>query len=185
MKARILVVLRKLLIFWGALSIAAVLGFGALIGYQLYVGSKGRMNLASIRDVSFVLNWCGLGADRIDAVVNSYVSAQSFNGDHLDAYAIKIARLELAELSATDNSGTLRWYRGDELPPVVSDAVEFAGAWGSSEEIAWFPKESELRSADFYVYPVSIYTHGVRPTAAQLVFARPSDKMVFYFGSKT
>jgi hypothetical protein len=185
MKTRILAVLRKLLIFWGAISLLAVLGFGALIGYQLYAGSKGRANLASVRDVSFVLNWCGLGSDRIDTVVNSYVSAQSFNGDHLDAYAIKVARLELAELSVTDNGGVARWYRGDKLPPVVNDAVEFVGAWGSSDEITWFPKESELRSANIYVYPVSIYTYGVRPTAAQLVFVRPSDKMVFYFGSKT
>jgi hypothetical protein len=185
LKARSFVFFRKLLMVWGAFSLVAALGFGAIFGYQLHAGSKGRTNLASARDVGFVLNWCGLDTDRIEAVVNSYVSARSFTGDHLDAYAIKVARLELAELSVTDNGGAARWYRGDKLPPVVSDAFDFVGSWGSSDEIAWFPKKSELKSENVYVYPVSIYTHGVRPTAAQLVFVRPSDKMVFYFSGKT
>jgi hypothetical protein len=184
LKARSFVFFRKLLMVWGALSLVAALGFGAIFGYQLHADSKGRTNLVSVRDVGFVLNHCGLGTDRIEAVVNSYVSARSFTGDHLDAYAIKVARLELTELSVTENGGAARWYRGDKLPPVVSDAVEFVSAWDSTDEIAWFPKKSELRSADIYVYPVSIYTHGIRPTAAQLVFVRPTDKMVFYFGSK-
>jgi hypothetical protein len=101
----------------------------------------------------------------------------------LDAYAIRISRIELAELVSTANDLGQGWYRGDHLPTVLGDAVEFAGSW--LHELPWFPSETELRSADFYVYPWSIDYHGLRPSAVELVFVRPSDKMVFFIGCKS
>jgi hypothetical protein len=132
--------------------------------------------------VRFVLNWCGLGDQRGERVTRSHVSARSFTGDYLDAYAIAVTHIDTAELtSASDNDR--RWYRGDQLPQPLSDAVDFVGA--SRSEIPWFPTEGELRSSQFYVYAWEILLHGTRPTAAQLIFVRPSDKMVFYVGCKT
>jgi len=68
---------------------------------------------------------------------------------------------------------------------VVNDAVDFLVGWLGQKEISWFPKEAELRSTEFYVYPWSIYVYGVRPTSIELIFIRPSDKTVFYFSGKT
>ena len=78
-----------------------------------------------------------------------------------------------------------RWYRGDEVSGVLDDAVDFLAGWLNSGEITWFPSEEELRSDGYFVYPWSIYCHGVRPTAAQLIFVWPTEKMIFYFSGKT
>ena len=116
-------------------------------------------------------------------MVHSHVSARSFTGDYLDAFAIKITDVTLEELTRTTGSTSDRWYRGDQLPKIVDDALGFAGGWHDS--IPWFPKEAELRSGDVFVYPWSIHYLCLRPTATELIFVRPKDKMVFFFGGKT
>jgi len=150
---------------------------------QSQVGNRTKADQASPHDVRFVLNWCGLGDSRTESVVHSYVSSRSFTGDHLDAYAIKISSVTVEELTASTDEVRGRWYRGDQLPKVLDDAVSFIGGW--LHEIPWFPSEDELRSGDIYIYSWSIYCHGVRPSAAEIIFVRPKDKMVFFFGGKT
>lgn len=181
MNKNLLAALRKFLLLWGALSLIAVLGLGIFIANQLYADSQHHTDTATVQDVRFVLNACGLDANRIERVMHSEVSARTFTGDYLDAYAIKLTRLEIAELMSRNNAPSRPWNRGDRLPSIVSDAIDFAGTSG----ISWFPQVSELKSESIYVYPVSILTHGIQPTAAELIFVRPADRMVFYFGSKT
>ncbi len=183
MQTRVLSVLRQILLIWGGLSLLGVIGIVGFVAFQVSLGNRNKIDSASVNDVRFVLNWCELGEHRIDKVLHSYVSSRSFTGDHLDAFAIKISKLEINELISTPSDERRRWYRGDQLPAVLNDAVTFVGPWQS--EIPWFPKEAELRSAEFYVYPFSTYFHGLTPTAVELIFVRPSDKMVFYFGAKT
>jgi len=178
-------ILRWILLVWGALSLVGVVAIAAFVGFRLGPGNHDKSGTASRDDVRFVLNWCELGDQRIEKVLHSHVSSRSLTGDHLDAYAIKISRVDLAELTSRTDDFAGRWYRGDQLPKVLDEAVEFAGGWLRSDEIPWFPSEAELRSAEFYVYPWSIYCHGVRPTAAELIFIRPADRTVFYFGGKT
>jgi hypothetical protein len=169
------------LVVWGGLCFIGALAVAGFAIYRFSVGNRDEVDLASSRDVRFVLNWCELGDKRIEKVLHSYVSSRSLTGDHLDAYAIKITHVAVEELAASKD----RCYRGDELPKIVDDAVAFVGSWLGSDKIPWFPKEKELRSHEFYVYPWSIYCHGVRPTAVELIFIRPSDKMVFFFSGKT
>jgi hypothetical protein len=149
MKARALI--SRLLAIWGAFTLLFTV---AAIGYVIYtfgVGNRTRIDSATIRDVQYVLNWCGLGADRIQAVTRSYVSSRNFNGDHLDAYAIKVSRLELSELTQPKESATGSWYRGDSIPSLVDEAYKFMG--GRLYEVGWFPTEAELRTSNYYVYP--------------------------------
>jgi len=160
-----------------------VIGIAGFLAFQLSLGNRDKIDSASVNDVRFVLNWCELGEHRIESVLRSHVSSRSFTGDHLDAYAIKVSRLDITALRSTPGDVRTRWYRGDQLRAVLNDAVTFVGAW--HDRISWFPKEAELRSAEVYVYPFSIYVHGLTPTAVELIFVRPSDKMVFYFGAKT
>jgi len=161
------------------------IGIGGFFAYQLGPGIINKIGPASKKDVRFVLNWCDLGDERIEKVIYSYVSSRSYTGDHLDAYAIQISHVSIAELKAKKEDFHKRWYRGDEISGVLDDAVDFLTEWLNSSEIPWFPSEEELRSDGYFVYPWSIYYHGVRPTAAQLIFVRPSDKMIFYFSGKT
>jgi|SRR5436309_119152 len=183
MHPHVLTILRRLLLIWGGLSLLGVIGIAGFLAFQLSLGNRDKIDSASVNDVRFVLNWCELGEHRIESVLRSHVSSRSFTGDHLDAYAIKVSRLDITELRSTPGDVRTRWYRGDQLPAVLNDAVTFVGAW--HDRISWFPKEAELRSAEVYVYPFSIYVHGLTPTAVELIFVRPSDKMVFYFGAKT
>ncbi len=181
MRTHIWKVIRAVIFGWGVVSLLGAIGVGALLFYQLGPGNRDKDDSASVRDVRFVLNWCGLGDQRIEKVLHSHVSGRSFTGDYLDAYAIKISRVDISELAAPADDA--RWYRGDSLPKVVDDAVSFVS--GSLHELPWFPSPVELRSSQFYVYPWSIYCHGTRATAAELIFVRPADNMVFYIGSKT
>ena len=157
----------------------------SLAAYQLLVNDRNRADSASPKDVRYVLNWCGLGEQRTEKVVHSYVSSRSFTGDYLDAYAIKISHVEVSELTQQSNHFGRRWYRCDQLPPVLNDALTFVAGWFHGDEIPWFPDQAQLRSSEFYVYPWTIFYHGLHPTAAELIFIRPSDNMIFFIGSKT
>jgi hypothetical protein len=173
--------LTRSLAVWGGLSLLAVIGLIAFLAYSFFgPGNRLEVDQATVRDVRFVLNWCGLGENRIENVVHSYVSPRSGPGgsDYLDAYAIKISHVDIQEL--TESRG---WYRADKLPAVLDAAVTFMGGW--LHEVTWYPPEKELRTPAFYVYPWSIYTHGIDPSAAELIFVRPADNMVFYFSGNT
>jgi hypothetical protein len=183
MKARIWRIVRAVIFAWGVVSLLAAIALAALLCYQFGPGNRNKDDSASVRDVSFVLNWCGLGDQRIEKVLHSHVSGRSFTGDYLDAYAIKISHVDAADLPLTSDERHRQWYRGDQLPQVLDDALDFVG--GALYELPWFPRQEELRTADFYIYPWLIQLHGTRPNAVELIFVRPADQMVFYFGCKT
>lgn len=171
-------------VLWGGLSLLGAAIIAGVAVYAFGFGGRTKDDMASVHDVRFVLNWCGLGDQRIEKVVHSHVSPRSFNGDYLEAYAIKVSHLELTELTVTSDHLHIGWYRGDQLPKILGDAVTLVGGWLHGHEIPWFPTEAELRSMDIYVYPWSINCHGIEPTAEQIIFVRPSDRMVFYLGCK-
>ncbi|HIP37931.1 MAG TPA: hypothetical protein EYG88_00790 [Desulfocapsa sulfexigens] len=75
------------------MACAVVLGIA--IAYQFGPG-KVSTRTASKYDIRFVLNWCGLGEERAEEVLNSYISASSFGGDHIDAHAIRVSHVELS-----------------------------------------------------------------------------------------
>ena len=182
LKGKILKICRLLLTIWGGISLLGVI---IIVGYLFFSMTLGNTNVedkATKSDVRFVLNWCGLGDQRIDQVLKSYTSARSFTGDHLDAYAIKITSVTLDELTNKDKFSSGQWYAMDSLPPILDEAVSFVSRW--EEEIPWFPTESSLRTADFFVYPWSINCHGVRPNSAQLIFINYKDKTVYYISVK-
>lgn len=170
---------RQILTIWGWISLIGVLLLVGYLGYSITFGNTDSEDSASKSDVRFVLNWSELGDERIEKVIKSYESARSFTGDHLDAYAIKITDVSISELS---NTRTGTWHQVDSLPEILDDAVSLIGGW--QYEIPWFPSEEKLRNDGFYVYPWSIYCHGVKPRSAQLIFLKPDEKMVYYISVK-
>jgi hypothetical protein len=169
----------QILLIWGGVSLISVLLLIGYLGYSITLGNTNSENSASKSDVRFVLNWSELGDERIEKVIKSYESARWFTGDHLDAYAIKITDISISELSSTQ---TGKWYQVDSLPEILDDAVSLIGEW--QYEIPWFPSEEKLRNDEFYVYPWSIYCHGVKPSSVQLIFLKPDEKMVYYISVK-
>jgi hypothetical protein len=170
--------LRWGLMIWGGVSL---LGVAAFLYFSVGAGNRDHAEDAKIKDVRFVLNWSGLSPDRIERIVHSYRSARSLQGDHLEAYAIKVSRVEAAELLAANQGTDVNWYRGDQLSAVADLAVKFAGSW---HELSWFPSEAELRSTRVFVHPWSVTFHGASADAAEIIFVRPDDNMVFFFGGK-
>jgi len=139
-----------------------------------------KSNFAKKTDVDFVLNWIGLGANRIKHVLNSTKSARSLTGDHLDAYEIEISHVSETELQDPHS-----WSRGDKINSIYKDAIDFVTMWIESDKISWFPKYDELTSNKFYVYSWSIEYHGKYPTSAKMIFIIPSKKLVYYISVKT
>lgn len=176
--------IRRILIvaLWGFASIGAisVTGVAALWYVTLGPGNSPEKDNAEPNDVAFVLNWAGLAPGRIESVVNSYESSRSLMGDHLDAYEIKVTHLSSLDLSE-DDDGERRWYRGDRLPSVVGDAVEFTAPL---REASWFPSTVELKREDTWVLPWQITLYGMRIQQAQLIIAQPSKKRVLFVSHK-
>src|SRR5574343_563099 len=183
-KERILKIGRIALTIWGAISLIGVLIIAFLFFYPSGLGTREEtiLDKATKEDVRFVLNWCELGDERIEKVIKSSVSPRSFTGDYLDAYSIKISHVDISELKMTEDMRPGHWYRGDSLPKILDDAISFIGGW--QHETPWFPTEKSIRTSDYYIYPWSIYCHGVTPSAAEIIIVKPSEKMVYYMGVK-
>jgi hypothetical protein len=131
-----------------------------------------KIDTATDRDVQYVLDECGLGHSRIEKVVHSYISPRSMTGDHLDAFAIKVAGIDESELS--DGS---KWFRCDQLQGVAKSAVAFSPGW--VRDVSWFP--TDLTSPDFYVRVLKFEDISM----IELVFVRPSDGMVYFFSGQS
>lgn len=187
MNSKLRSILKWFFLIWGVLSfVLLVLATGLFLFRLSNIGgvSAPKVGLATAEDVRFVLNWCRLGDARTEKVVNSYVSPRSFTGDHVDAYAIKVRNLTLTDLSVAESSSDGGWVRCDQLDPISREAVRLATGMSSSE-VPWFPNAQELESPRYYLWIWSISIHGRSPIAAQLIFARPDDSMIFYSSVKT
>jgi hypothetical protein len=182
LKEKIFKITRQLLTIWGGISLVGVILIGSYLLYSMTLGNTNIKNKATKSDVKFVLNWCGLGDERIEKVDKSFTSARSFTGDHLDAYSIKISHVTIDELEK-GNNGMGQWYRCDNLPKILDDAVTFIAGW--EHETPWFPTEEKLRTKDFYVYPWSIYCTGIFPTGTELIFINPKEKTIYYISAKS
>lgn len=181
MNPRFLNFIRRVLLVWGGASLVAVVGFAAFI--LVSAGHCDRDDVATDKEVRFVLNRGALGNGRFERVMHSHVSGRSGpGGDHLDAYAIRISHVDVEELLPKAADAAQRWYRGDQLPPVLKDAVGMIA--GSQHEVPWFPSVPEIESSAFYVSSWEVRYLGVVPSAVTLTLVRPSDRMVFYFEEK-
>ena len=181
-------IFKWMLLIWGAVSLLWVIVTMAMFVYSMRTfgstGSRAKKDKATAYDVRFILNGCNIGDAKTEKVVHSYVSERSFTGDHVDAYAIKIKPVALSQLEAPPSAFGEGWVRGDTANPVIRDAVKMATDFTNSDDLRWFPAETELLSARYYIWVNTIYLHGSRATAADLIFIRLEDDMVFFAGVK-
>jgi hypothetical protein len=155
------------------------------VSYYFYLVRFERalaQNLAASNEVAFVFNWGNLGQEKIEKVLNSYRSDRSdrsMSGDHLDAYEILAKEIPLQLLSKENG-----WTQGSKLSNIQIDAIELISSFAVLDDLAWFPKESELKSENVFIYTWSVQYHGDRATSAQVIFAVPSHKKVYYSSVK-
>ena len=181
-------IFKGFLLIWGAITFVAFLFFiGWFLNFstsgKIFVDNTGlpKINPVHKDDVRFVLNWCRLGADRIEEVVHSYISARSFTGDHLDGHAIRVTHLDTSELAYEESNrvdGSGCWHRGDALSDVAQEAVDFVAMWLPSQEIPWFPTIEEIRSPKMYVFVVKAQG------TYKVIFANPATRMIYYFSAR-
>ncbi len=183
---KILKVTRWLLMVWGGISLVGGLFLVGLIAYQFGPGNRAKFDRASVHDVRFVLNHCGLGEKRTERVIHSYQSVRSFTGDHLDAYQIKVSNLSIEELCPPKGDFSHRgWYRGDQLPKIPDEALKFIIEFCNDRKAPWFPTEKEIRTNKCFVQVSRVLYYGNRVSMAQVIIARPEDSMIFYISVKT
>ena len=152
----------------------------AFFAYQFYFGNKAEINNTTTNDVRFVLNWPGLGEERIQSVLNSYESARSLTGDHLDAYEIQTSSISIEELQDINY-----WTRGDKLNGILKEGVDLVNMFIHSDMIPWFPDKKTVNSNQIYIYSWSILFHNKRATSAKIIFVKPSENMVYYASIKS
>ncbi len=63
---------KSIILIWGGISLLGVFIFAGSVAYQVYFRNKS--DVATSRDVRFVLNWCRLGDERIEKILDSYES---------------------------------------------------------------------------------------------------------------
>jgi hypothetical protein len=156
----------------GAISLLAIVVVLGGAWYYFTIGVKPRDGRATEDDVRFVLNWPGLGDQRIEAIVQSHESIAHPTGDHFTAYAIRVTTLAESELVSNP-----RWVRGDRADTLMKEAIRFVT--DARNDAQWLPTAEELLTDKYYVWRWRVeVTEGV--SAASLIFARPSDRMIFY-----
>ncbi|MDR0534795.1 MAG: hypothetical protein LBG65_00300 [Puniceicoccales bacterium] len=178
-------ILKWALLIWGAISLIGILILLCSTAYYGFgPGNSDKIGKASEKDVRFVLNWCRLGDARIEKVLHSHESARSFTGDHLDAYAIKVKNLTISDLKNPESDFDGGWIRCDKLDPIISGAVKLVSGFAKSDQLDWFPQESDLLSDRYYIWIWSIGLQGRRPGSAKIIFAHPESGVLYYSSVK-
>ena len=170
--------IRNVFAIIGVFSSVFFLFIAIFITYSLTIGNREKVNFASKNDVRFVLNWCELGDSKIDDVLKSYVSENGFSSDHHEAYLIKIKNFNISELQ---NTQTGKWYRGDQLPEILKEALKFGTMF--NEETPWFLEEKDIFNKDCFVYPWYIGTNGLKPSSVQIIIIKPKLKLIYYISA--
>ncbi|MBL9159415.1 MAG: hypothetical protein JNJ70_18165 [Verrucomicrobiales bacterium] len=181
-------IFKGFLLVWGAVTFIAFVVIGGNILYRTGTDYQPTNKPASKDDVKFVLHFCNLADDKIDArieeVVHSYASPRSSTGNHLVGHAIRVSQLDASELVLNEVRGFGQWYRGDALDGVAKPAIDFVESCLGSSEMPWFPTINDIRSPNMLVYVWRFENSAGRPFAAQVVLASPSDKMIYYIDVK-
>ncbi len=176
-----MLLIKKLLTLWGAISGLLVFTLWVYFSYQSNSHNTAKVNTASSKDITYILNWARLGNDRVKSVVHSYESSRSLTGDHLDIYEIQTTGISEDELQNTEF-----WSRGDQLDTVLTKGVSLVNSFISSNtDYSWFPNKEQLMSKLMYIYSWSISFHSKQATSAQIIFVNPVTNKVYYASVKT
>ena len=169
----------------GFIFIVGVIGLLLFVYYLLGDESEDRIDGAPKHSIDFALNASGLGKERLAKVVRSFESGRKFIGDGYNVYEIKLIHVSVEELLA-DSCGERqsRFFRGDQLPDSLVDAIAFSRLYLNNCDYAVFPDSGELRSKDLYGYAISLTYSDDRVYKAELIFVRPSDSMLYFFSGK-
>jgi hypothetical protein len=182
-KGKTLKFLKTFFAVWGVISFLVVLIISGSIIWMAGPGNREKVDKVTKKDVGYILNWSGLGADRITDVIHSYKSSRSMTGDHFDAYAIKIVPIPETELNNTYDQFQ-RWYRGDQLPRLLVDAIEFSFNFPEIKSLKWLPSKDEIKSKRYCIQVWGAYYSGDGISETRLIIYCPEESVIYFVSAK-
>ena len=160
---------------FGALSLAAIVAALCYLAYAVAFNVD-RENVATKRGVEFVLNWGGLKASQEYKVLNSFESARSLTGDHLDYYCIQIS-----DFSPSGNERE-NWQLVSNMGSPAKEAAINAQQNGNA--LRCFGHDiSSSGKALAYIWSVTLHSRQV--TSYDMIFFDPQTKRLLYVSEKT
>jgi len=182
-KGKTLDFLKTFFAVWGVISFLGVLIISGAIIWMAGPGNREKVDKVKKRDVGYILNWSGLGADRIIDVIHSYKSTRSMTGDHFDAYAIKIVPIPEAELNNTTGQFQ-RWYRGDQLPRLLLDVIEFSFNFPETKSLKWLPLKNEIISKKYFIQVWGASYSGDGVSETRVIIFCPEESVIYFVSAK-
>ncbi len=171
MKKILAIVLRTLMICVALFVIFTIILIGTVY-YQVTDRTVGNDD----QHVRFVLDWFGLDDDYEVKIEHSYKSAGSWSGDWTKSFAIKLGKIEESEIIKMD--GVIR---GDKVTQLIRDEMEMVLRFVNHGKMTWFPKNEQILSSGFYIFPVSMVLNDRFGGTKHIMLIRPVDKMVYYY----
>ncbi|MGB5277390.1 MAG: hypothetical protein WBO73_16855 [Gammaproteobacteria bacterium] len=176
---KVSMIIKRGLMIWGVISLVGIIAFYVSVAYQ--IGTRNARTVeAEDQDVRYIVDWFGLNPGQQVDIEHSYNPTGSWAGDYMKAFAIRMAHIDSEAVLHNDGVS-----RGDELTPILRNAVEFAIGFTGEDPLSWFPAREQILSSAFYVYPVRMNIVGMYPDSVQMMFIRPDDNRVFFIAVKT
>ena len=168
---------KSILAVWGVTSAIAVISAYPLLERYLVHVFTPKFDEALDKDFQYVLDECGLDANVIHAVLNSYESRNMSARDQFRVYKLNTSEISDDELHDQDS-----WTRGDRLEGVKKDGVLFFSAFRVHKPNipTWIPSEEILVSENTYVYSWMVSYHNDHVTNANLIFVVPEENVVYF-----
>lgn len=159
-------------------GVFALLALAAIAVYILhaFASNSDQTNTASGSDVVFVLNWGGLKSDQEYTVLNSFTSARSLTGDHLDYYCIQITDF------SPSGGEKANWMPIPSLDSTAREAVAQALSNGNAEQ-CFGPGPAHAKELMAYVWSATI--HGRYVTAYDVILFDAETRKLLYVSHKT
>ncbi len=127
-------------------------------------------------DVQFVLGWAQQEGTP-SQLVNSYYPPANWAGDYEKIFVLRLQPSVVNEV--VSRQGVVR---GDQVTGQLKEVVHFALIF--TRELAWFPAEVEIFTADYYVSPIHVVLQGEYPDAAHLIIIQPQEQTLYFVAAK-
>lgn len=183
--SKLRLILGRLLMVWGVVSLIGVVMFGGVITTMLSrmmpSGKGPSVDTVQPSEVAFVLSWGEIGdRQNIDHVVHSYVSDRlSLDGDHFNAFCIQVKSFPDGVESRGEFEKT--WYRGPIESPIFKSAVESALRRTEHWKLTWFPSLDVVNSSRCLLFfnTIKVYD-GWRVEYLQLTIYDTETKLLYF-----
>jgi len=168
---------------WGYIAFAGLALILSLIVWQ-WLGPAKTAEASSQR-TRVLLNWSGLGEERLQSVLHTYESALSgVEGDYAQAYAFKITEIPPDFLSRDTGAFDSPWQAFPLSNPILEDAFSLATGIRQSEGQSWIPEPSTITSPRFRAMFHKLTFYSTHAEYVGLFLLDTQERILYYFENK-